>query len=201
MHRVQALFPELYGWASSSGYFTDSIVDRASPYFPVHILDLREDGFSTRFFCDVLQAEHACAERKRRDQENGTTWANKAEADIIFYDAVGLNAASKGLVNMQKWNRFAVRNAIESHMEQELNQTASLHWPRVCPDEVALNDLLIKSIRLDAHLFPNENREQRDDALKAGFQKQLDRKGFCHVDLDAILGDAKWQQWFSERFA
>ena len=200
LHKIQVMFPHFYSWMGEVPHFSDTMLESASPHFPVEVLDLHDPkGVRSKFICDILKASASCEESLRLDDEARTDIVNKGSPHSVHYDSIGLEAAKKGYVNVDKWNRTDVSDSVEVYVEKALHQTA-YDLPMICPDDTTMDKLFEKSLRYDKLCLPKQfgadpNREQ---TFRAAFQKKVKKKAYCHVDFEAVLSDSKWKSFFTK---
>ena len=115
------------------------------------------------------------------------------------YDAIAMGAIKKGLVVEDKWRRSEVIDAIIERQEVELQRDV-FDFPLLCPDDATYKAFWDLTLELDRKCLPERATPERESTLHQHFQKAVEHKKYCHVDVDAILEDSAWQAFF-EKFS
>jgi len=199
LHYVQSMFPKFFSWMGKKEWFSNSMVDFASPHLSVEIIDLHDPkGVSSVFICDILKASKTCEGSLRRDKEAKSAVVNKGSPSSVHYDAIGLEAAKKGYVNVDKWNRTDVSDAIEAYVVEELKMTA-FDLPMICPDDKVMAGLLERSLRYDKQYAPKAADDpERQSKLSQDFMKRVEKKEYCFIDFEVVMTDSKWKSFFQK---
>ena len=204
LYRIEPMFPEFYNWWKVHTRYTDAIVELAKPYFRVKVYDIYNPrGARTHFLCDIIGKEfvpHACQKSIELDQ-NPPKRVNKGNLNEVQYDAIALEMAARGMVDLEKWDRATVVDEITVYQEEELRRTV-LDFPYKCPDQAHMDELWNMSRSFDLEYMPELSKEDpnRLDKLHEQFMEAVEKKKFCHVDVEAILADSEWQEHF-QKFA
>jgi hypothetical protein len=203
--KTARLFPNNYEfWMSKLQWFIDSIVGRASPYFATATYNMNDPRSpSVAFVCDCLPGATKSCQRliEQVEAEKGKARVeNKGDLNLIYYDALGLAAGTAKLVDETQFTRYRVQKAIQNHVENVMHQTAGKDWPMFCPTAEYLDVLFEKSVRLEKTYMPQlwETNPNRHTELQNRFQKQISTRAFCHVDVDTMLRDNVWLQFFEQ---
>lgn len=201
---IAPMFPRFYDfWGTKR--FTNSIIDPASQYFPTKVYDINDPrGARSAFLCDVLgegDVPNACQESLRLHRENPPKPVNRSNPKEVQYDAIALAAASKGMVDMEKWDRVTVVDEITIHQEEVLRRDV-LDFPLICPTQEYIDKFWALTGVMDVHCMPekSQNDPEHLSKLHERFQVAVKEKKFCLVDTDAILGQSEWQTFF-QKFA
>jgi len=209
---VTPLFPDFYAKTSRGFLFADSLYEFAAPHFEnITLLHLSKhpdnnknsnDSLRSRFVCDILRAEHACARSRTKDAQQRHSAKNAGDLEGIQKHALVAEAAVRGMIDVEQWTRTQVLDAVARHLEEkmaELNNNATI-WdvlPLVCPPQSDLDGLWEKTLAIEARLVP-ERSVEREQTLREGFQTYVDRKTYCHVNVSAVLDDdPEWQRFFA----
>jgi len=194
---VTPMFPDFYDRIGP--LFANSIYDFASPHLPVTMLHMYDQPLRTKFVCDILRAKTSCARSRKKDSENKTTHANGKSLDEIHVNAIVMEAAAREWIDMEQWSRATLMTAVMEHLSETRHQSV-FDLPFTCPDQATLEKLLWdKTVTSEQKIFPQlAASEGRVSKLREGFQKLIDRKTYCRLDLDTILNDAEWQAFFAQ---
>jgi len=200
---IEPLFPSFFNFWKNRKRFTDAVIETAGPVFPVKIYDVHNPkGARSTFLCDTLgvgAAPVACAESLRLDRENPPLEVNKSNVKEVQYDAIALGAVEKGMVDEKQYLRSDIVDAIVARQEKELQKTVS-DFPLICPDEATYQEFWNMTSAQDVLCMPEKYEADPDYETKFHelFQKSVDKKKFCRVDVDAVLADTEWQQFFAK---
>lgn len=200
---IEPLFPNFFNFWKNRKRFTDAVVETAGPVFPVKIYDVRgSKGARSAFLCDALgegAAPVSCAESLRLDRENPPLEVNKSNVKEVQYDAIALGAVEKGMVDEKQFLRSDIVDAIVARQEEELQKTVN-DFPLICPDEATYQEFWNITSKRDVLCMPEKYEADPDYETKFRemFQKSVDKKKFCRVDVDAVLADTEWQQFFAK---
>ena len=203
LFRIEPLFPNFFNFWKHRKRFTDAIVETAGPVFPVKIFDVTAPkGARSTFLCDVLgqgAAPVTCAESLRMDRENPPLKVNKSNTKEIQYDAIALGAVGQGMVDEHRFRRSDIVDAIVTQQEEELQRTVN-DFPFICPDDALYQEFWNITSAKDALCMPEKYQTDLDYETKfhTKFLKAVENKKFCRVDVDAVLADGAWQQFFAQ---
>lgn len=193
---LSALFPWFWeNWGRFFAYSAD-ILDAIGDTFPVRIINLHNDEHQsplTTLVCDFLGEEmvHSCEESRKRDR-NPTVMNTETNKTSLFYDAIATDLANKGLIDVDRWNRTEIREAIREYHEEVLGLEPD-DLPLRCPDPGQLNLFLNMSLALEASCVPDfANDTLHYQAHVAGFQDYVDRNKYCWVDVDELAEIEEW---------
>lgn len=202
---IEPMFPGFFDFWAEIKRFTDSIIDPASPYFPTKVYDIHDPrGARSAFLCEVLgegAAPNACQESLRLHRENPPKPVNTSNPKVVQYDAIALVAASKGLVDMEKWDRATVVDEITIHQEEVLRRDV-LDFPLICPTQEYVDKFWAMTRDLDVHCMPEKSQNDPEHLAKLHdkFQIAVEQKRYCIVDADTVLERSEWQRFF-QKFA
>ena len=200
---IEPMFPGFFDFWAHTKRFTDSILDPASPYFPTRAFDIHDPrGARSAFLCDVLgegAAPNACQESLRLHRENPPKQVNTSNPKVVQYDAIALVAASKGMVDMDKWDRVTVVDEITIHQEEVLRRDV-LDFPLICPTQDYVDKFWAMTKDLDVHCLPEKSEKDPEHLTKLHekFQIAVEQKRYCIVDADAVLRQEEWQSFFQK---
>lgn len=202
---IEPMFPSFFDFWKKVSRFTDSIVEPAKEYFPTRVFDIHDPrGARSAFLCDVLgegAAPNACEENLRLHRETTTGVVNRSNHSEVLYDAIALAAASKGMVDMEKWDRVTVIDEITIHQEEVLRRHV-FDFPLNCPTQEYLDEFWQMSRDFDLRYMPEKSKKDPNhlDKLYEKFQIAVEKKKYCIVDVDAVLEDNEWKLFF-QKFA
>lgn len=199
--KIDPFFPEWWlNWRRFFSY-TGSILDALNGTFPVRIINLHNEEHRsplTILLCDILngEAETACQRSLERDQDP-TVLNSRETLPSLYYDAIAVAAAEKGLVNMTAWTRPFVRAAIQSHHEDMLKLTPQ-DLVLDCPDISQLEALLGMSLQMEETYMPEFSQcpHHRVEHMD-GFEAYVAQGVYCWVDTDVVLGQEAWKVFLS----
>ena len=197
------MFPGYFNFWKKKTRFTDSIVDPASQYFPVKVFDIHDERSArTAFLCDILgndDVPSACQESIRLDHEKPPKWVNVGNPDEVQYDAIALAAANRGMVDMEKWDRTTIIDEIIMRQEEELRRSV-LDFPYDCPTQEYIDEFWTMSRDFDVRCMPELSAASPDrlDKLHEEFLGYVEAKKFCLVDVDAVLDNPEWIDFFKK---
>lgn len=200
---VEPMFPGYFNFWKKKKRFTDSIVDPASLHFPVKVYDIHDmRSARTAFLCDIVgeaDVPSACQESIRLDREQPPERVNVGNPDEVQYDAIALKAASRGMVNMEKWDRTTIIDEIIMRHEEEMGRSV-LDFPYICPTQEYIDEFWNMSRDLDVKCMPEKsaNDPGRLDKLHEKFLASVEAKKYCLVDSDAVLDDPEWKEFFTK---
>lgn len=204
LHHQEPMFPSFYKFWTAKPRFTKSIIEQASPHFPVKVFDMRDPiGMRSAFLCDALgegAAPVSCRESLKMDLRKPPGRVNKSNEKELQYDAIALAAVSRGLVDEYRWRRSEIIDAIE-HQQETVLKKKVVDFPLICPDDETYKEFWERTLRLDQFCMPQSKRKARDERenkLRENFQAAVDKKKFCHVDVDSVLDNEEWRQFFQQ---
>lgn len=163
----------------------------------ITIFDITRTGdLMTYFLCDILENAHQACESKKSSVASGTLDAKKNVASPLDYDMLATAASKKGLFDLTLKRRSVVAK-VKQHHEDELGLKV-IDLPLICPSTSHTTALFNASIAQEKRLFPDREEEggAHQGSLKATFQKRLDTKAFCNIDVGKILEDETWIEFF-----
>jgi hypothetical protein len=150
-------------------------------------------GLSESFYCHVLpNAQHACDVVRR--SPNATRSNERSELD---YSNLAYGAFRAGLVQIDSQKRLdQVTSACQNRQKNILYLTAA-DFPRICLPSETLELLWNMSLAYEQALFPDasESKYLGAHSLRKDFD-EASKTSLCTVDVQAILADLKWQEFF-----
>lgn len=200
---IEPMFPKFFDFWKNVSRFTDSIIEPSKEYFATRVFDIHDPrGSRSTFLCDVLgdgAAPIACEESLRLDREAPPKIVNPSNPSEVQYDAITLFAASKGMVDMEKFDRATVIDEVTKHQEEVLHRSV-FDFPYNCPTQEYLDEFWQMSRDFDLRYVPEQSLNDPDhlDKLQEKFQSAVEAKKFCIVDAEAVLEDSKWQTFFQQ---
>ena len=188
------------------GYTVD-LVERLQPHFlNITVLNFHDDtkgGPPENFFCNALPtvSRHTC---KAIQNQSSPTAVNTAVS--LDYSDIAYGAWKAGLVKIDsEQNLNQLTRRVGWYNEVRLNQTA-IDFPRVCPTADELQKLWSKSLNYEKRLFPELYQNRTDSHVSSPFLGETAMKDdfkihsrfkLCAVDVDAVLSERQWQQFFA----
>lgn len=172
----------------------ESEIAKISPYFPdvrIHNMHARSGDFVTSFYCDIINAEFACKDRRLSKDKNPTKSHD--------YDVLSLAAYHKGLIfNPKELSRANVAVSARLHHLKNINFHNGSELPLKCLSSEQQDELLIRSLELEQRILPGwyENPEFEVEHLSR-FESYAERGKFCGVDSVKALEDEQWQYFFT----
>ena len=195
--QLEPLFPGYIQKWRDYHIYTDALVEIFQKEFAVSILNLYEKTtIRTTFLCKILlDTPNACNASRQLDKQQGETHVNDHDdAPSSFYDAVATTAAARGLINIDVIERRFVLCDIRKHQQEVLNQ-GPFEFPLICPSENELDRFLNESLRMEADLL-GENERNISDHIES-FRMKVACNAFCWVDSEAVLDMEVWQSYFA----
>jgi len=179
--------------------FTASLLDRVSlAGLNIRVLNLyNPKSLVSTFLCDILKARHSCSKSMQENDSNNKKEkiANASAAIQVICDAIAMEAALQGLIDMDRFTRWDVVKRVMEHWHHRNITTADL--PLICPNQQALEHLWSETLRYEARVFSNLT-DTREAQLRADFQTYIDRKTYCHPVVARIVEDSEWRTFFSQ---
>lgn len=186
----------MYSWVSKTAFYLDAVIDHASPHFPVHVIDLEDPrGLTAAFLCDSMKANIAC-ENQLGTKQNDVS--NKGSLDAVRYEEISLAAARKGLIDINRWNRTQVAEAIKMYIDNDLHQTTA-NLPFTCPTSNDIDRFWQTSLQMHEKYAPESVKSDptRLSKLRHDFDQKIESNAFCLVDTETLLNEESWLQFFS----
>lgn len=178
--------------------FTNDLLDRArSVVKTIHVLDLHNDPvhYIEMLVCDILQTKVSCEYERQKLAQQANKISNKSKDIHVRADAIGIEAARRGWVDIQTHSRLDVMKGIMKYFTNDIDIASCVDLPMDCSDEmVVYNDLLARTLQIDRHCVleknttdstaPSAERCRRDEDLTKQIQSQyLDEKLFCELNV------------------
>lgn len=149
---------------------------------------------------------HTCNEVLRGTMDHGEQ-ANPSEE--LSYDLLAVEAYNQGLFrvtdpSLYRTQRGTVGWKVQKRQERVLKKTAK-DFPVECLSNATLQRLEQMSLLMERKLFisnkdnglsKNDWTDQDEQALRAGFQKAVAKRKYCHVDTKKVLADPEWRLFF-----
>ena len=201
---IQSIF-DSNGEVKDAWPFSDKMMEVFSREFHnVTVFDITkpsQDGKNlvTYLFCDILESAQKACETIATEEEG----ERKNVAQPIDYDMLATAAADSYLFNLTKLGRLKVGQMIQKYHENELNLTVQ-DFPLKCPEEKKTEVLLRLSVAKEVKLFPERYNAEKNDGLNSRaeerlrsiFEQRLDKKAFCNIDVQKVLKDQTWIDFF-----
>lgn len=200
------LFPEeTRAWLVKSHTFPNSAIEASRGIIPVKVFDMNKipEGTSVRtyFFCEVVPDATKTCERSRAADRLKTTdetvMNSREKATHASYDMLTTAAARRGWIDKERYSRKPVREAMRDYNENVLNATYR-DFERICPNSTELELWLDGSLDRQRGSFGDSFTEEMEREHRDSFQKMVDSKEFCHVNVDAVLSMDRWREFFRQ---
>ena len=187
-------------WSSNTGLADDGwpatadMADFFSKTFAnVTVFDITNPGdLSTHFFCNILEnANEACAAQKAL-LASGSKQTRVNVANPLDYDMLATAASAKGLFSLDL-KRSHVAKMVQQHHEDTLGLKVR-DFPLICPSLSHTMALFNATVDQEEKLVPGNKASH--SKLEATFQKRLATKAFCNVDVEKVLAEEAWIDFF-----
>jgi hypothetical protein len=196
--------------------YTDRMVDLYRPYVSkVEVLNLHigDQSITTTFLCNVLNsATTACAASRKDDfvlldgnpsiLKNPTavtfnTTSDKKWYNFQLYDELVTTAAKRGVIRNRRVSRTTATVTTQYYVEQYLKLgEARQALPLTCPDPESLRHFLDQSLAYERTVAGKEFAQLNVQQHKEEFQKLVDHKMFCSINMRAVLREYNWRMFF-----
>ena len=140
-----------------------------------------------------MENAHQACQAQNNFVASGTPDTKKNVASPRDYDMIATAATIKDLLDL-KLKRSVFVKQIKQHHEDEQGLKVT-DFPLLCPTTPHAMALFNASIAMEAKLFP-DRKEDNDNRLEATFQKRLETKAFCNVDVEKVLEEKAWIDFF-----
>jgi hypothetical protein len=187
-------------WSSNTGLAdggwpaTADMADFFSKTFAnVTVFDITNPGdLSTHFFCNILEnANEACAAQKAL-VASGTKQTRVNVANPLDYDMLATAASAKGLFSLDL-KRSHVAKMVQQHHEDTLGLKVR-DFPLICPSLSHTMALFNATVDQEEKLVPGNKASH--SKLETTFQKRLATMAFCNVDVEKVLAEEAWIDFF-----
>lgn len=202
--RIHPFYPGYWEWHVDHGKtYTSNILSHASQFFKARVFNMYDPrGIRTTFVCDMIGRDRvpaACEESLRLDEEEEErNHMNKAMFDDVHLDAVSLRLAAEGKIDTEKFIRHDLINAALAYIKDDRQQTPQ-DLPHICPADWQYEDMLQKSLHIEAEIMPElAQTEGREATLREKLNKKIAMKEFCEIDVDALLQDEGWREFYAQ---
>ena len=198
--RVKKLFPDLF---TKFHRFTHDLVWAVNDTLPVKIFNLHEgEGSVTkRFVCELLpNAPKSCRAMQSLDQGEGAAVVNSAATNTALhlnYDIFTTQVADLGLIDMHRFRRPEIREALRNLTEVELGKTP-WDFDLDCPQNQQLEEFLNASLVLEEKVLGREAAAKAEVETRAVFQESIDKKRFCTVNAKTSVQKEPWKSFFAK---
>lgn len=201
LYWVEPILPNFHQFWKDKPRYTDSIVEyAAAAQLPVQIFDIHDPkGSRSAFLCDIVEAPHACRHSLQIDMDNPPKRVNRSNLKEVQYDAIALGAVAQGMVDEHKFRRDEIIDALVERQEVELNLTV-MDFPLLCPEQSVLEELRNYTLTMDRVCMADRYQDSADRAaqLLSNFDRAVEKKKYCRVDVDTILRQRDWIFWFQK---
>ena len=196
--------------------YTSRMIDLYRPYVSqVKILNLHvpDQSIATTFLCNVLQTASASCGASQKDDfvvldGNPSAFANQINTimnttddmnwyDFQLYDELVTTAAKRGLIRNRRVTRTTATVTTQYYVEQYLKQgEARKSLPLTCPSPELLHHFLDESLAYERKIVGNDFAKSSTQNHKEEYQKMVDSKMFCSINMRAVLRELNWRQFF-----
>eukprot|EP00816_Leptocylindrus_hargravesii_P004949 CAMPEP_0196804814 /NCGR_PEP_ID=MMETSP1362-20130617/4482_1 /TAXON_ID=163516 /ORGANISM="Leptocylindrus danicus, Strain CCMP1856" /LENGTH=627 /DNA_ID=CAMNT_0042177331 /DNA_START=231 /DNA_END=2115 /DNA_ORIENTATION=- len=171
----------------------ESEISRIRPYFPNIVIHNMHDGdFVKSFYCDILNATKTCD-----DYWGGTIKRNPTKNHD--YAILALAAHHRGMLKLQSVN--VSRTDVASSLEEHHNKIdANAKFPVTCLSPSQEKELLDRSILFEKRILGNSawyQSEHGETEHRAKFLSYVKDSRFCNIDVERVLSDSSWRQYFN----
>ena len=147
----------------------------------------------TYLLCNVIEDANEACTTHRKFVKSNIPEKRVNVAQPLDYDMLATGAARRGdLFDLDKFTRRQIANKIKQYHESELGLKVK-DFPLICPSTHHIMSLYNASKIMEDTLFPNR---KNSSALEATFQKRLQSKAFCNVNVTNVLEDETWISFF-----
>lgn len=199
------LWPKIQQWMnqnppSAQHYiYTDKLTDlwtRAG--FQVKILNFHDapgGDLVQKFVCDILSdAPHTCAYTKSQNPKI----SNARVSTTAAYNNIAFEATKRNLLDGVNSSTplHTVVKEMEEYFQGKLNLTYR-HLPLQCPPRSGLERLLKISLAKEEAILPDfyKSPNGKQAHIESFWQAANDRKEFCTVDVESVLGNrTSWEE-------
>ena len=163
----------------------------------VEVFNMHGEGdVGNRYVCSLPNAQNAC-EASMKNLHLGTS--RPTNMNLLHSDRIAAAAWKAEMfynASMLKTRRREINQVIQDHVQNHLN-SSFIDLPLECLSEEQLESLLQVSLRYGEDMLGNDFNAEN---MKSKFQKQIEQKKFCSVNVSAVLLDPDWQNFLqSER--
>jgi hypothetical protein len=195
--------------------YTTRTIDMYRPYVSkTQILNLYvpEQSIATTFLCDVLEsASSACVASQSNDLQkvdsNATSLVNPKAAilderddlkwyDFQLYDELVTTSAARGLIRTKRITRTTATATTQYYVEKYMKLEARKSLPLTCPPPDQLRHFLDESLSYERAILGSELFKSGVAHHKQEFQKMVDDKMFCSINMRAVLRQQHWRSFF-----
>jgi hypothetical protein len=181
--------------------FTDELIDLFKAHVDVDIvevLDITQNNhrgdLSERLYCDLLkEAQQTCSARKASLDDSEV---RKNVAMSHDYDRIATAAATKGLVDTNKFTRSTITSRVKKFVEvtnNDSNNTTLHNLPLLCPTKDNIDILHNMSLAKEMTVFPERQPNWETTGL---FETMMKKKSLCSIDTDKVLEKEEWKKFF-----
>lgn len=196
--------------------YTPRMVDLYRPYVSkVKILNLHvpDQSVATTFLCDVLHsAQTSCAASKKNDflvlDGNPNALTNQIHTimnttddmkwfDFQLYDELVTTAAKQGIIRNRRVTRTTATKTTQYYVEQYLKLgEARKSLPLTCPSPEYIRHFLDESLAYERKIVGDNFAKANIQHHKEEYQKMVDNKMFCSINMRSVLRDVNWRMFF-----
>eukprot|EP00977_Amphora_coffeiformis_P004721 scaffold1007_cov176-Amphora_coffeaeformis.AAC.27 len=174
----------------------------------LHVINFHEGDLPASFFCHALPAEapRTCQQVIRSDSSSSSSPPADGEISgplvvnpstpLVQYDLLATAAYTRGWIHGKRWDRGSITESIWEYHERQQKKTLT-DFPLLCPSTVLMKRLLERSILTEqAVLSGLEGRNEK--LLREHFQTFVAAKKHCSIDVDTVLQEAEWKEFFRQ---
>ena len=196
--------------------YTSRMIDLYRPYVSqVKVLNLHvpDQSIATTFLCNVLQtAPTSCAASQKDDfvvmDSNPSTLTSQIHTimnttddmnwyDFQLYDELTTTAAKRGVIRNRRVTRTTATKTTQYYVEQYLKiGEARKSLPMTCPSPEYIRHFLDESLAYERKIVGNDFARSNTQQHKEEYQKMVDNKMYCSINMRAVLRDVNWRMFF-----
>ena len=196
--------------------YTSRMIDLYRPYVSqVKVLNLHvpDQSIATTLLCNVLHTvPTSCAASKKADflimdgnpdalTNHYQTIMNTTEDlkwyDFQLYDELVTTAAKRGVIRNRRVTRTTATKTTQYYVEQYLKVgEARKSLPLTCPSPEELRQFLDESLTYERTIVGDDFARLSTQQHKEEYQKMVESKMFCSINMRAVLRDANWRSFF-----
>jgi hypothetical protein len=117
--------------------------------------------------------------------------------DFQLYDELVTVAAKRGVIRNRRVTRTTATKTTQYYAEQYLKLgEARTSLPLTCPPPEYIRHFLDESLSHERKIVGNDFARSNTPQHKEEYQKMVDNKMFCSINMRAVLRDVNWRMFF-----
>jgi len=155
-----------------------------------------DSDFLQRFICQMVPDAISLCKYRSAETTKSPVY-NPSSSKPLHFDMIAVGAYRRGWVN-RTLSRPFVRDAVERYAKG-LGLTRNIaDYPLECLSKSQENTILNNSIIAESIIVPDfYSSPSGKDGLLSGFMEAIKKHKFCSVDVDSLLTDAHWNEFFA----